>query len=350
MTNKNRQSGFTLVELVVIIAIIGILIGMLLPAVRTVREPARRTACMNNLRQLSLATINFESAHMRFPACIGDDGQTGDAALLSGFVDILPELDHQDLHDEIACGIADGSKEYPPRPAPWTKGFRPYETYLEVLCCPSSPFPEDSSFGPTSYAFCIGDRARNVGSPKCLRGITGGNRSTRMEQVSDGASNTLMFSEIGSANPAVRQSPIAINAGQEILNSPELVLNLVDGESNVRSDVELSVVSRGYCWADGRSGVAQFNTILPPNSPTACTGEIGSDGIFPASGPHPGVVIAALVDGSTHSIRLDIDCGDIGMPALNEQEMQAGNPSPYGVWGALGTISAGEPIDPSDYY
>jgi prepilin-type N-terminal cleavage/methylation domain-containing protein/prepilin-type processing-associated H-X9-DG protein len=101
LNKRAASSGFTLVELLVVIAIIAVLIALLLPAVQKAREAAQRTQCQNNMRQLGLACLNYESANRAFP--VGDSRNDGDAATpynpfaVNWLALILPDIEQGNL-------------------------------------------------------------------------------------------------------------------------------------------------------------------------------------------------------------------------------------------------------------
>ena len=138
---SSSRIAFTLVELLVVIAIIGILIGMLLPAVQSIREAARRTQCMNNVRQLGIALLSHEEALGDFPP--------GRTDLHSWASYLMPYLEQENVSDQI-----DLSK-------PWFDRANQVavSTQIPTLICPSNPNSEFVIELPSAYGLGPGLRA-----------------------------------------------------------------------------------------------------------------------------------------------------------------------------------------------
>lgn len=345
-----NRDALSLVELLVVIAIIGILIALLLPALdRNSGVATKRIMCRNNLRQIALAMTNYHSANQQFPAGTGYRYKSpiGSSDQLGAFVQLLPFLDEAETFEQITQGCTIRSTSYAPCPALDAAGFEPWEVQNPIFICNSVP-EHDSRFAVTHYALCIGDRARNVASPESARGAFGGSIRISFDDIGDGASNTIMAAEIGARTDGTKKNLFAVNQPASILGSPVECFELIDSNGanwQFNKRVSLSSIGRGGHWADGRVGPALFNTILPPNSPSVSVGNIGTDGIYSASGPHKGGLNIVRLDGSVAFIDENIDAGDSSKPTLTEEEMATQLPSPYGAWGALGTINDGEVVD-----
>ncbi|HZZ27661.1 MAG TPA: DUF1559 domain-containing protein [Pirellulales bacterium] len=100
-THRNARPAFTLVELLVVIAIIGILIALLLPAVQAAREAARRTQCLNSIRQLGLACLNYESTKKHFPSALYDENGSDHVGPYGFIAIVTPYMEDKALHDLI---------------------------------------------------------------------------------------------------------------------------------------------------------------------------------------------------------------------------------------------------------
>jgi prepilin-type N-terminal cleavage/methylation domain-containing protein/prepilin-type processing-associated H-X9-DG protein len=180
MPNPTRQqrAGFTLIELLVVIAIIAVLIGLLLPAVQKVREAASRMSCQNNLKQMGIAVLNYESTYNYLPADETDltavDPGALPAAISSGngqlgysnFTLMLPYLEQENVYRMINLKLS----LFNPANLPPPLGTNPaYSTVIKTYLCPSSPAPPSINyynclFGPPGW----GVNSSNIPNPPNL--------------------------------------------------------------------------------------------------------------------------------------------------------------------------------------
>ena len=157
MRERNRlRRGFTLVELLVVIAIIGILVAMLLPAIQSAREAARRSACTNNIKQITLALLNYHESADEFPRGAYTTPSSGgfDEDGLGWATRILPQIEEQAVYDQLRNNEIPGYENDPWKPyifrVAHSNGLRPIaggEAMISVFRCPSVDLPTHAPSG-----------------------------------------------------------------------------------------------------------------------------------------------------------------------------------------------------------
>ncbi|HEY2158353.1 MAG TPA: DUF1559 domain-containing protein [Isosphaeraceae bacterium] len=218
-TTRNR-AGFTLIELLVVITIIAVLIDLLLPAVQAAREAARRAGCINNMKQLALATQNYQDAQGGYPLggflspvyTLPNYGTNGNGWLIS----VLPYFEQQALYNAYNTSMTWGN----------LANLTAHATGINTLWCPSdgtvsqpatgtadnfffaweaATYPDPVKVQFSSYAACTGDwfSQANVGTPHYEQinasnnGLVHLQSNHRIADVTDGTSNTMLLGERG---------------------------------------------------------------------------------------------------------------------------------------------------------
>ncbi len=398
------RCGLTLLELMVVLAVLGVMISLLLPAIQASREAARRSSCANNLRQVALAVVNYHTAFEQLPPhgtgtfTDANPAATTNRFRLSFLVSILPFIDQVPLWEAITDRSPTSDyltfnpmskasmwmsldaetmeqmliPRVPMGPVPTDGSYPPWSNEVATYRCPSDPGLGLPALGRTNYAACLGDDYRGldhgayrhngtvwtevIGSiVDSARGAFIPRRSLTMAQITDGLSTTLLLGEIATdlGDLDIRTTP-ALSTGNPAGLLPTTLAESPPGIDPARPQfwsVSFAAApgrptagtkaGRGFCWADMAPLMSGFNAITPPNTAVYLTGGMFSSGVVPPSSRHQGGCNVALCDGAVRFITDSIESGGGPLPSTAD-----GPPTgDRGLWGAMSTRAGGEVVE-----
>jgi prepilin-type N-terminal cleavage/methylation domain-containing protein/prepilin-type processing-associated H-X9-DG protein len=295
--DARTRTGFTLIELMVVVAIIAILIAMLLPAVQQARETSRRIACSNNLRQLGIALHNFHSTWQRFPPGRGDPLP----GVFSPFAYLLEHVEQTSVRQvidfkqapttfSVAGGVVyDGTVNLPAAKARHS-----------VLQCPSDPLSggvPGSEFGSTNYAANAGSGLKQWGSLTDADGVFFKGSLIGLRDITDGSTQTVAMSE--------RLNGPGPQTSGNIESDVQRLMLEIPGGNDTTPTVCASPSSgncyreRGAKWILGNYGNTLYDHYYSPNAPAwDCMNLQQQKALTAARSMHPGGVMVLLCDGS----------------------------------------------------
>jgi prepilin-type N-terminal cleavage/methylation domain-containing protein/prepilin-type processing-associated H-X9-DG protein len=314
---SESSHGFTLVELLVVMTIISILAALLLPAVQSAREAARKAQCANNLKQLGLAMHNYVSAHNMLPNSGWTDKPHGYPTDYSPLAKLLPYCEQENLQDLIDFNVYPGGKF----------GLVPQLNAVAAKVVPTFLCPSDAerpvhtfvsgtatvACAGANYAFSAGSGMgsnTNLAASTPNDGLSWTDAKLGLHEITDGTSRTIAFAE--SLRGRCDTAPAgAIPDVQVYRAMPCTVAMAVAGETGGFSALLPSVTGwdskRLATWLE--SGIPTgplMNGRFTPNSPLPDL-TTGSAKLCAARSRHPGGANVSLCDGSVQFIANEID-------------------------------------------
>jgi prepilin-type N-terminal cleavage/methylation domain-containing protein/prepilin-type processing-associated H-X9-DG protein len=346
MRKVRGSRGFTLIELLVVIAIIAVLIALLLPAVQAAREAARRGQCINNLKQIALATHNYHQAVNSLPNGHYGTGWNDWSCLVM----LMPYMEQGNIFNAINFINFDQCAACPGDALNNTIDLMK----INVLLCPSDRDRLTNKYGHQNYCGNAGsapeaffDNNKHGACNGCFFSVNNC-RGVDFSAILDGLSNTAFFSEkvMGIGDQVALADPLRPTSG--IYGVPIDNTGQTNGQWNdvyplpyylqckangpgVGTLSTNGAISQGEWWWDGHPETGLYNHIMTPNL-WSCDDSNNSwvnDGAAStASSRHPGVVNVAFGDGSVRAVKDSVNVN---------------------VWWALGTRDGGEVVS-SDAY